>query len=244
MYNDYQSLPLPPPWRRVEIVSIKGDANLVHFINDVTREITDDHPFLKFISDRSQFEEKGELNDGADQSEASKIINPQLGLERYSEFRCTWKGQYLLEDNGILGLTIRFQHYDELCLVRFDGADYNWTPAMLECYYGPITQYDLFVGSKIKLGGSDILITSASAEACQRIEGLYKKLLKEQEIMCSKVLKCGIPPVIRRAYALPGSVGLKCVIRGRRNLRRIYRENACLKEQLIATGISVYSTTR
>lgn len=234
MYDGYQSIPLPPPWRRVRIIPNKSDESLIHFVNDVTNEISDNHPFSKYISDQ-----KNESNEGSDQSVLSKNIKPQVGLQKYPEFRCTWKGRDLIDDKGVFGLTIRYQHQDQLLFVRFDGTDYNWSPALMECCYGPITRYDLFVGSKIKVNGRNFVIISASCEACQSIEESYKELSRDQEVMCSRILKFGMLPVVRRADASRGSAAMEDSSGGRRDLRRIYRENARLKEQLLSAGISI-----
>lgn len=239
MYDGYQSIPLPPPWRKVRIIPNKSDESLIHFVNDMTNEISDNHPFSKYISDQLELKGKSESNEGSDQSVLSKNIKPQVGLQKYPEFRCTWKERDLLDDRGVFGLTIRYQHQDQLLFVRFDGADYNWYPAQLECCYGPITRNDLFVGSKIKVNGRNFSITSASCEACQWIEESYKELSRDQEVMCSRILKFGILPVVRRAYASRGSAAVKNSSGGRRDLRRLHRENACLKDQLLSAGISL-----
>jgi hypothetical protein len=239
MYDGYQSIPLPPPWRRVRIIPNKSGESLIHFVNDVTNEISDNHPFSRYISDQLELKDKSESNEGSDQSVLSKNIKPQVGLQKYSEFRCTWKERDLLDDKGVFELTIRYQHQDQLLFVRFDGTDNNWSPALLECCYGPITRYDLFVGSKIKLSGRNFVITSASCEACHWIEESYKELSRDQEVMCSRILKFGILPVVRRADASKGSAAMKDSSGGRRDLRRICRENARLKEQLLSAGISI-----
>lgn len=223
----------------MRIIPNKSDESLIHFVNDVTNEISDSHPFCKYISDQLELKEKSESNEGSDQSVLSKNIKPRIGLQKYSEFRCTWKERDLLDDRGVFGLTIRYQHQDQLLFVRFDGTDHNWSPAQLECCYGPITRYDLFVGSKIKVNGRNFVITSASCEACQWIEESYKELSRDQEVMCSRIRKFGMLPVVRRADALRGSAAVKDSSGGRRDLRRLYRENARLKEQLLSAGISI-----
>ena len=143
----------------MRIIPNKSDESLIHFVNDVTNEISDNHPFTKYISEKLELEDTSESNEGLDQSVLSKTIKPPVGLQKYSEFRCTWKERDLLDDEGVSGLTIRYRHQDQLLFVRFDGTDYNWSPAMLECCYGPITRYDLFVGSKVKLSGRNYVIT-------------------------------------------------------------------------------------
>jgi hypothetical protein len=114
MYDGYQSIPLPPPWRRVRIVPNKSNKSLIHFVNDLTNEISDNHPFSRYISDQLELEDKSESNEGSDQSVLSKNRKPQVGFQKYSEFRCTWRERDLLDDKGVFGLTIRYQHQDQL----------------------------------------------------------------------------------------------------------------------------------
>jgi hypothetical protein len=51
---------------------------------------------------------------------------------------------------------------DERTLVRFDGVEGDWQYSVLEGLYGPVTLLDLFIGSKVKIFGRSLAITTAS----------------------------------------------------------------------------------
>lgn len=46
-YEGYEDLPLPPPWRKIQTQG-EGEYN-VEYSNDITKEVTDRHPFLRYI---------------------------------------------------------------------------------------------------------------------------------------------------------------------------------------------------
>jgi hypothetical protein len=47
-YEGYENLPLPPPWRKIKD---QGEDN-VEFFNDITKEVTNYHPFLRYINEQ------------------------------------------------------------------------------------------------------------------------------------------------------------------------------------------------
>lgn len=254
MFSGYLNLPLPPPWRRVHP---GDDVSIVHYLNDITKDVTDVHPFTSLISKLQLGEsEDSSIVDANDQtsrlrescnlqpetrSDFTGIYTPGTHCERYFEYRCLWKELGLFEDKSIFGLTIRFLINSACTIVRLDGQNSEWEFVVLEGPYGPTTKHDLFIGSKIKVYGRNVIIRAANREACQWIEKEYKRLVKQQDTMQMRIEKCGLIPVVQRVYAPPllinarGGHGLG----GRCDLSRIRRENSRLGEQLVNIGMAL-----
>jgi hypothetical protein len=47
-YEGYENLPLPPPWRKI----MNEGEDDVEFVNDMTKEVTNLHPFLRYINEQ------------------------------------------------------------------------------------------------------------------------------------------------------------------------------------------------
>ena len=57
MFEGYQNLPLPPPWRYVSFDTDGVNGSEVHYMNDITNDITTVHPLLRLIAERKEAEE-------------------------------------------------------------------------------------------------------------------------------------------------------------------------------------------
>lgn len=261
MFAGYLDLPLPPPWRRIYTKVSGNDAKIVHYLNDITKDVTDVHPFTRLIAKLqpgdSEDSSKADANDrntpNATRSRESFNIPPETQSEftgtytsgtfseKYFEYRCLWKELGLFEDKNIFGLTIRLFINDERTIVRLDGQNVEWEYVVIEGPYGPATRHDLFIGSKIKVYGRNLIIRAANREACHWIDKEYKRMGRQQDSMQMRIEKCGLIPVVQRVYAPPiisntrGGPGLG----GRCDLSKLRRENSRLGEQLVNIGIAV-----
>lgn len=260
MFSGYLNLPLPPPWRRIYTKASANDVKIVHYLNDITKDITDVHPFTRLISTLEPGDDedspKADANDrntlSATRTRESFNLQPETRseltgtytsgtlCEKYYEYRCLWKELGLFEDKNIFGLTIRFIINDERTIVRLDGQNTDWDYVVLEGPYGPATRHDLFIGSKIKVYGRNLIIRAANREACQWIDKEYKRMVKQQDSMQMRIEKCGLIPVVQRVYAPPilintrGGPGSG----GRCDLTRMRRDISRLGEQLVNIGMA------
>ena len=345
MFEGYENLPLPPPWRRVYFETKKTDKGEIHYMNDITKDVTSIHPLVKLLSDLKereqekedektrQKEEDKEAIEGVEFSSSSeeeclqvqvnsseekrknseteiserrnserrtserRISQTEIFGRRFSEigtgigttsrpetantdvtgttslgkssmdrgtglglgtgtgtflgngfgtfsgtfleYKCTWKEPNLFLDKNIFSLSIRYNIRDAETMIKFDGNEYDWERIILESTYGPIIPHDLFIGSKIKIYGRIIIITTASRESCQWVETEYKKLLKQQEKMRLKIEKIGIVPAVTRPYIAPVTHFSRDGpgFGGRCDLRKIHNENSKLGEQLALIGM-------
>ena len=252
MYAGYLSQPLPPPWRRIYNDASSDGSHQLQYINDITKDVTDIHPFSKYVTEQQLARlDESHCCDVGVTADVVRKVNPEtlteiegidrssVSTEKYSEYKCTWKENDVFDDKSVFGLTIRVQHSDDEALVRFDGPNCCWKTVVLEAPYGPVSRHDLFIGSKIKVYGRNLVISSASRTTCEWIELEHKRLSRRQEKMRVKIEKCGVVPVVQLAYSAPihtfsrEGPGLG----GHSDLRKIRRENAFLGEQLVNLGI-------
>jgi hypothetical protein len=261
MFSGYLNLPLPPPWSRVNTKVSGNDVKIVHYLNDITKDVSDVHPFTRLISklqpgdneDSSKVDANNRNAPSATRARESCNLQPETrseftgtytsgGLwEKYFEYRCLWKELGLFEDKNIFGLTIRFLINDERTIVRLDGQNAEWEYVVLEGPYGPATRHDLFIGSKIKVYGRNLILRAANREACQWIDKEYKRMSRQQDSMQMRIEKCGLIPVVQRVYVPPIQINTRGgpVLGGRCDLSRVRRENSRLGEQLVNIGIAV-----
>jgi hypothetical protein len=261
MFSGYLNLPLPPPWRRIYTKVAGNDVKIVHYLNDITKDVTDVHPFTRLISKlqpgNNDDSSKADLNDrdtpSATRARESFNLQPETRSEftgtytsgalweKYFEYRCHWKELGLFEDKNIFGLTIRFIINDERTIVRLDGQNVEWEYVVLEGPYGPATRHDLFIGSKIKVYGRNLVIRAANRDACQWIDREYKRIVRQQDSMQMRIEKCGLIPVVQRVYAPPTLINTRGGPGqgGRCDLSRVRRENSRLGEQLVTIGLAM-----
>jgi hypothetical protein len=123
--------------------------------------------------------------------------------------------------------------------VKLDGVDGQWQFSTLEGPHGPINEYDLFVGAKVKVFGRMMSITSASASTCMWIESEKEKMVKLQDMLQMTIEKVGAVPVVRRRMPMNANgIGRRTVPMGSSNLRRLFMENARLGEQIANLGLA------
>ena len=249
--------PPPPPWRRV----VNEIDQSVWYVNDTTSEQTTIHPLSRYHDEHNNVDAAATKTDvdrdrrnpsDADIETLTATENRHRtatladGAEGFLppssnlQFRCTWKELGLFGDRQVFGLTIMYSADDQKTLVKFDGIDNaSWQYSSLEGPHGPCNRYDLFIGSRIKLFGRTLTISSASTVACQWIDREYAKLLKQQDYLISKVESVGSKPVVRRPQNQP----MLNITRdekgggGRCDLRKVVNENARLGEQLASLGL-------
>jgi hypothetical protein len=250
--------PPPPPWKRDE----RKDGSVV-YVNDDTGEESNEHPLTRFgaalfapettaAADASLDKDSGGPVDDNETLTATEhnrrhvVHNDRAGLDGFFpsssayQFRCTWKELGLFGDRQCFGLTIMYSVEDQKILVNFDGVDgANWQYSTLDGPYGPVDRHDLFVGSRVKLLGRTLTISSASTLAMRWIDKEYKKLLRQQEFLITKVESVGAKACVKRQ--LPEVV--LDITRdfkgtgGRCDLRKVVNENARLGEQLAGLGL-------
>ena len=189
MYAGYLSQPLPPPWRRIYNDASSDGSHQLQYINDVTKDVTDIHPFSKYVSEQQQAGlDESHFCDIGVNADVIQKANPETLTDiegiggsgvftgKYSEYRCAWKENDVFDDKSVFGLTIRIHHSNEETLVCFDGLNGCWNTAVLEAPYGPVNRHDLFIGSKIKVYGRNLVISSASRTTCEWIELEHMRL--------------------------------------------------------------------
>ena len=239
--------PLPPPWRR----TIEGDT--IYYINDVTHERHFDHPLKgreADILDRNNNSRSFSLPTAAEREDVETLtetehkhdnaLAPFVPSSSNLQFRCEWKETGLFGDRHCFGLTLLYDNNDQNILLKFDGIDNaSWQYSVLEGPHGPVDRYDLFIGSRVKLLGRSLTICSASSTATKWIDREYKKLLKQQEFLISKVESVGTKPVVRRQTVV-SMVNIERDFKGtggRCDLRKALNENKRLSEQLAGLGL-------
>lgn len=240
MWEGYEAVPLPPPWRLLA----SGQ-----YVNDITGEESNAHPFLRHIADKSAApeEEDGESGTpgrpylGADTVAVASPSTAGTGKQnklKHWDFRCTWKELGLFGNVNSYGLTVRY-YEDGQTVVNFDGLDGRWHFSQLDGPHGPLDRYDLFVGAKIHVFGRHLTIAATSASTCQWIDEEGKRLLKRQDWLQSKIESVGAVPVVRRPTptGIKGHFGKKANS-GNADLRRISNDNKKLGEQLAGLGMA------
>ena len=90
MFEGYQNLPLPPPYRRVYFDNDNGsDDSNIHYINDVTKDITSVHPLVRIVAELKakaalisfQYAENDENNDTNETNENSEEEKKNIDIE-------------------------------------------------------------------------------------------------------------------------------------------------------------------
>lgn len=161
------------------------------------------------------------------------------------QFRCEWKETGLFGDLQCFGLTIVYSVEHQKTLVKFDGIDNaRWQYSLLEGFHGPVDRYDLFIGSRVKLLGRTLTISSAKNDAVEWIDREYKILLRKQEFLITKVESVGKKPVVRR-QTTEGMNNIKRDFKGtggRCDLRKILNGNKKLSDQLAGLGLAHFVT--
>ena len=230
------------------------------YVNDDTGETSDEHPLKRFgaaIFSSDVIAATVNKDDaGVDDNETLTATENNrrhgapnhvgMGLDGFFpsssayQFRCTWKELGLFGDRQCFGLTIMYSVEDQKILVNFDGVDgANWQYSTLDGPYGPINRHDLFVGSRVKLLGRTLTISSASTLAMRWIDKEYQKLLRQQEFLVAKVESVGAKSCVRRQMpevVLEITRDIKGT-GGRCDLRKVVNENARLGEQLAGLGL-------
>ena len=128
--HTYMSIPLPPPWRKIEkdsnvINESPNKPNYPVYLNERTGEIVETHPLKVALDDKNHNSQHFiQINDSNDSK------NSKHNLTFY-DFRCSWKEAGLFGDVDSFGLTLRF--YDDLSTqIKFDGVSGIWLLAKLE----------------------------------------------------------------------------------------------------------------
>lgn len=240
MWDGYEAVPLPPPWRLLA----SGQ-----YANEITGEESNAHPFLRLIAGDNKSaapeEEDGQSgtpgrpylgSDTVAVAPASAAGKPQK--LKHWDFRCTWKELGLFGNVNSYGLTVRY-YEDGQTVVNFDGLDGRWHFSQLDGPHGPLDRYDLFVGAKIQIFGRHLTIAATNASTCQWIDEEGRRLLKRQDWLQSKIESVGAVPVVRRPTptGIKGNFGKKANS-GNADLRRISNDNKKLGEQLAGLGMA------
>jgi hypothetical protein len=190
----YSDLPIPPPWRI--IVDDEREGKLV-FVNDVTGEVSQNHPFLKEIDQitaiRRSLEEKTRVSEFYDdKNNLDRDSGVQLRRGRPSaDFTCTWKHIPPVGKAINYSLTIHFYPDESAKVVihNVEGAKYELTH--IDGVFGNVTRLDLFIGATIKLFGRNMTISGTSVHIANEIEAVAKVLQRKNAWIISKLQGLG-----------------------------------------------------
>ena len=155
-----------------------------------------------------------------------------------TDFRCEWKESCGVS-GGIKSYGLRIRYFaDQRTMIKIDGISGQWEATTLDGAYGPVNEYDLFIGAKIKVFGRHLTITSANASVCHEIEEKAQKLKKQISFMQNSIENVGAVPILRRA----APVQMRHVTRGAKaeghvNLRKLANDVSKLSEQMYNLGL-------
>lgn len=241
---DLAILPLPPPWREVEVGGRKC------YLNEVTEEVSEVHPLQAILDMKASG--NTQLVDNANEEQACEMDNGHTEVNTLTlpdgphvEFRCSWTEVGLFGDKNSFGLTLRYysSHYT---VIKFDGVDGAWTMSALEGSYGPINRLDLYIGGRLKLFGRHMTICSANSTVCKEIDTEGKKLFKKQTWLQERIEAQGSKPVVSKPFlpvvrniARQSGLPHKTTTEGGyMNLRKLYNDNMLLSEQIQKLGLT------
>ncbi|KAJ1420794.1 hypothetical protein B484DRAFT_433427 [Ochromonadaceae sp. CCMP2298] len=181
---------------------------------------------------------------------AVETAGPQAGLEgiadlqvldmpsgKHFEYHCQWNERDLFGKVNLYGLTLRY-YEDCRTLIRFDGLVGEWVFSTLRGAYGPIDQYDLYIGAKITVFGRHLTISSASGSAMRWIEREKRRLEKHQEYFREMICNVGKVPCVRGKDATVIKHITRDKAPGQVDLRRLQSETARLGEQIASLGLA------
>ena len=161
----------------------------------------------------------------------------------YSDFNCKWKENSMGPKDRYYTLTLRYFHDSGRVGIKFSGISGQWKYSILEGNYGPITRYDLFIGSQIKLFGRHLTVSTTTANVCHWLDDEAKFLEKQRLWLQEKISSCGMVPVVKKEPP----VQLRHVDRissttGTKNLRKIHIQICKLREQLCDIGMDHFAS--
>lgn len=242
--------PPPPPWRRE-----KDDiSNEVKYKNDVTGEVSDVHPLQVHFDQKSQevsncqSKEHKEISTKDTENTSSNIVceieSGKVEEEdfcggEHMDFRCEWKEIGLMGNTLSYGLTLKYYVEDKHFELVFDGVDAVWKYSKLDGIYGPIDEFDLFIGSKLSIFGRHLSISSTNSDICRLIDKKESKLKKKRAYMQEKIETVGSLPCVRReTQDRIRNITRSSSKTGHGNLRRLRNEILKLSEQMGELGLS------
>jgi hypothetical protein len=224
-----ESIPLPPPWKEVIL-----DSGGVLYINEVTNEEMSEHPLTRISGYISK---NNVINDNFDDSSRNNSVNSLLH-DKFIEFRCHWQEKNVQGDTLLYNLYLRYFKYDGHFEIKFNKIDGAWAYSYLEGSYGPINEYDLFIGGKIKLFGRNLTIQYASASFCRWIDETANEMKKKRLFLQTKLENIGVKAVVPREMTqITRNITRDSnQIGGHTNLRKLYIEISLLEKQLCDNG--------
>ena len=164
------------------------------------------------------------------------ITKPHKSI-KYIDFRCEWKESNLMGDIQAYGLRVRY-YENQNTLIKMDGIEGEWISTVLEGPYGPVNEYDLYIGAKIKIFGRHLTISSASASVCHKIEVKAKKMEKRIKNMQTRIENVGVVPILRReAPTTTRHITRGGKAEGHANLRKLMIDVTKLAEQMQELGL-------
>jgi hypothetical protein len=239
--------PPPPPWRKE-----KDEASdEVVYINEVTGEKTDIHPLqIHFDKKKSNAQDQEEeastalsgntSNDFADsRSEFGEDKVEEFCGGEHLDFRCEWKELGLMGNILSYGITLKYFLEDKHFELAFDGVDAVWKYSKIDGIYGPVDEYDLFIGSKIVFFGRHLSISSTNSDICRMIDNVEKKLKKKRAYLQDKIEMVGAIPIVKRATQdRIRNITRSTSKTGHGNLRQLRNECLKLSEQMGEVGLT------
>lgn len=256
--EEYDTL-LPPHWTRQQ--RCDEDGSLVYyFLNQITGEESNLNPFQQYLIRKNRKSSENRAKESSPKSPASvDIVAGASALAssedfvydlpirmpegRYYEYYSTWSERDLYGRVTPYGVTIRYfpSGIDgSRTLIKFDGVVAEWVFSQLHGPFGPLEQFDLFIGAKVKVFGRQLSITAASAASINWIENQRQKLERQQEAFRNKIMSVNAVPCVK-SKSNEGPV--RNITRnsrapGQYDLRRLHNENSRLGEQIAALGLA------
>ena len=243
------AFPPPPPWKKI-VDDVTGE---IIYVNEITGDSTDVHPLQAHIDKQHKEDNATDVEDDGE-SKLSTCREENIVTHRadfgdggedefcggeHMDFRCEWKEIGLMGNILSYGITLKYYLEDQHFELVFDGVDAVWKYSKLDGSYGPIDEYDLFIGSKITLFGRHLSITSTNSDICRLIDKKENKLKKKRAYLQEKIETIGAIPCVRRAT----EERIRNITRstsktGHGNLRQLRNECLKLSEQMGSLGLT------
>lgn len=227
-YITGNDIPLPPPFRKITLRDkITNKTTGYQFYNECTQEILNNHPLEHLINMSSEDSNYLHYNDPISKNRINNDINVKKAI-----FYSKWKNK--CKSGAVENFSLQIHFYQSnAAIIHFDGisGSYYIDEWLNESGF-PITRYDLFIGNKVPLFGTNIGITGASSSVCEEIESAFNTLIAKQNWLIEKIKVSGnsVLKSLTSNYARSNSVGSV-------NLPQIVDDNLKLSEQLIDIGM-------
>mmetsp|Transcript_11697 Transcript_11697/g.19579 ORF Transcript_11697/g.19579 Transcript_11697/m.19579 type:complete len:306 (-) Transcript_11697:155-1072(-) len=159
---------------------------------------------------------------------------------KYFDYHCQWSERDLFGKVNLYGLTLRYYYEDNerRTLVKFDGLVGEWVYSKLDGAYGPLCEYDFYIGAKVCVFGRHLTISSASGSAIRWIENEKKRLEKQQNYYRDRIFAVGSVPCVKGKDAMAVRHITRDRAPGKVDVRRMLMDTTRLGEQFASLGLA------